>query len=134
YICSSYGEPIPTAFFDDVVRYKAIPVIWAYDNVWQLTAYYSNFGSTYGWMWSGFDSSSVAQVNYKGQHLARYALNSAGIMNYSMIGSGVNVLATAVRSDGSTFPWALRSGNLTYIGENPLVYIAEGDRYLAFCD
>jgi uncharacterized protein YdaL len=28
----------------------------------------------------------------------------------------------------------VRSGNLTYIGENPLVYISEGDRYLAFCD
>jgi uncharacterized protein YdaL len=134
YIGSTYGEPIPTAFFDDVLAYKTIPVIWAYDNIWQLTAYYSNFSSTYGWNWSGFDSSSVAQVNYKGQHLTRYAPNGAGIMNYSVVGSGVSVLANAVRSDGSTFPWALRSGNLTYVGENPLVYIAEGDRYLAFCD
>jgi uncharacterized protein YdaL len=25
-------------------------------------------------------------------------------------------------------------GSLTYIGENPLVYATEGDRYLAFCD
>lgn len=56
-------------------------------------------------------------------------------MNYvSPLGTGVTVLANAVRSDGTTFPWALRSNNLTYIGENPLVYISEGDRYLAFCD
>src|SRR5438128_12281286 len=53
---------------------------------------------------------------------------------FSPMGSGVTVLATAVRPDGSTFPWALRSRNLTYVGENPLVYISEGDRYLAFCD
>ena len=60
-------------------------------------------------------------------------------MNYSAIAAGTTVLANCVRSDGSTFPWALRStgpngGTLTYIGENPLVYITEGDRYLAFCD
>lgn len=134
YIGSTYGEPIPTAFLNDVITYQAIPVIWAYDNIWQLSAYYSNFNSSYGWMWSGFDNSSVAQVNYKGQLLSRYASNEAGIMNYSNLGSNVTVLATAIRSDGSTFPWALRSNNLTYIGENPLAYIAEGDRYLAFCD
>src|SRR5260370_21246072 len=60
-------------------------------------------------------------------------------MNYASLSSGVTVLANCVRSDGSSFPWALRStgpngGSLTYIGENPLVYITEGDRYLAFCD
>jgi uncharacterized protein YdaL len=73
------------------------------------------------------------------QKLKRYAANAAGIMNYASISSGVTVLGNCVRSDGSTFPWALRStgpngGSLTYIGENPLVYISEGDRYLAFCD
>ncbi len=134
YIGSTYDEPIPTAFLDDVLA-TTKPVIWAYDNIWQLTARAPNFASTYGWMWSAFDTSTVAQVNYKGQQLKRYSANSAGIMNYfSPLGSGVTVLGTAVRSDGSTFPWALRSRNLTYIGENPLIYISEGDRYLAFCD
>jgi len=134
YVGSTYGEPVPSAFLSDVLAYKTIPVIWVYDNIWQLAAFTPNFAATYGWEWSGFDTSTVAQVNYKGQQLSRYASNSAGIMNYSMVSNGVSVLASAVRSDGSTFPWALRSSNLTYIGENPLVYIAEGDRYLAFCD
>src|SRR6266705_5817812 len=134
YIGSTYGEPLPTAFLDDVLA-TSKPVVWAYDNIWQLTERDPNFASTYGWMWSGFDQSTVAQVNYKGQQLKRYSANSAGIMNYfSPMGSGVTALATAVRPDGSTFPWALRSRNLTDIGENPLVYISEGDRYLAFCD
>jgi uncharacterized protein YdaL len=133
YIGSTYDEPLPVAFLDDVVS-TGVPVIWIYDNIWQLTAHYANFASTYGWTWSAFDTSSVAEVDYKGQKLTRYAANAAGIMNYASVGAGVNVLATAVRSDGTSFPWALRSRNLTYIGENPLVYIAEGDRYLAFCD
>jgi uncharacterized protein YdaL len=133
YIGSTYGEPLPSAFLNDVLA-TTKPVIWAYDNIWQLVSYSPSFSTTYGWMWSGFDTSSVAQVNYKGQQLKRYALNAGGIMNYSTVGSSVTVLANAVRSDGSTFPWALRSKNLTYIGENPLQYISEGDRYIAFCD
>jgi uncharacterized protein YdaL len=145
YIGSTYDEPLPTAFLDDVYG-TTTPVIWAYDNIWQLTNRYPNFYSVYGWSWSGFDTSSVAEVDYPlppstraTQKLKRYAANAAGIMNYSAIAAGTTVLANCVRSDGSTFPWALRStgpngGTLTYIGENPLVYFTEGDRYLAFCD
>ena len=42
--------------------------------------------------------------------------------------------ATAVRADGTTFPWGVRSGNLTYLGEIPFSYITPNDRYLAFSD
>jgi uncharacterized protein YdaL len=145
YIGSTYDEPLPTAFLDDVYG-TTMPVIWAYDNIWQLTARYPNFPSVYGWSWSAFDFSTVAEVDYPlppstraTQKLKRYAANNAGIMNYASISAGVNVLANCVRSNGSTFPWALRStgpngGTLTYIGEIPLAYITEGDRYLAFCD
>jgi uncharacterized protein YdaL len=133
YIGSTYGEPIPAAFLTDVVN-TSVPVIWIYDNIWELTASYPSFSTVYGWMWSGFDTSSVAEVDYKSQKLKRYAANAAGIMNYASIGTGVTVLANCVRSDGSTFPWAVRSRNLTYLGENPLVYMSEGDRYLIFCD
>jgi uncharacterized protein YdaL len=145
YIGSTYGEPVPNAFLDDVYA-TTTPVIWAYDNIWQLTARYPNFFSVYGWIWSGFDNSSVAEVDYPlppstrtTQKLSRYAANAGGIMNYFPVAPTVTVLANCVRSDASTFPWALRStgpngGTLTYIGENPLVYMTEGDRYLAFCD
>jgi len=133
YIGSTYGEPLPAPFLTDVFN-SSVPVIWAYDNIWQLTGAFPNFSSAYGWNWSGFDFSSVAEVDYKSQKLKRYAPNGAGIMNYASVNSGVTVLANCVRADGTTFPWALRSRNLTYIGENPLVYISEGDRYLAFCD
>jgi len=48
YIGSTYDEPLPTAFLDDVYG-TTTPVIWAYDNIWQLTARYPNFSSVYGW-------------------------------------------------------------------------------------
>lgn len=133
YIGSTYGEPIPPAFLNDVAT-TTVPVIWAYDNIWQLVANVPNFLSKYGWNWWELDTSTVAEVEYKGQRLSRYPANTAGIMQYATVNSGVQVLAKAMRADGSSFPWALRSENLTYIGENPLVYIAEGDRYLIFCD
>jgi uncharacterized protein YdaL len=133
YIGSTYGEPLPTAFLLDVFG-GSVPVIWMYDNIWQLTVAFPSFPTVYGWNWSGFDYSTVAEVDYKSQKLKRYAANGAGIMNYASVNSSVTVVGTCVRSDGTTFPWGLRSGNLTYIGENPLIYISEGDRYLAFCD
>jgi uncharacterized protein YdaL len=76
-------------------------------------------------------------VLYNGTTLTRDGTdNQSGIMNYSTLDtSRVQVLAEAQRdSDGSTFPWAVRSGNLTYVGENPFVYTSETDRVIAFDD
>src|SRR4029077_17584735 len=42
YIGSTYGEPLPTALLDDVLT-TTKPVIWIYDNIWQLTERSSNF-------------------------------------------------------------------------------------------
>jgi uncharacterized protein YdaL len=109
-------------------------VVWMYDNIWQLTARHPTFQTNYGWMWSQFDLSAVNAVAYKGRDLSRDPTNQGGVMNYASVGPGVQVLANAKRTDGSTFPWALRSRNLTYIGEIPYVYFNEGDRMMAFAD
>jgi hypothetical protein len=98
YIGSTYGEPLPTAFLTDVSA-GTTPVIWAYDNIWQLPGIVSQYGLN----WKGFDYSSVAEVDYKSQKLKRYAANGGGIMDYWSVGSAT-VLATCVRPDGSTFP------------------------------
>jgi uncharacterized protein YdaL len=133
YVGSTYDEPLPTAFLDDVVT-TSRPVIWMYDNIWQLTARHPTFQTTYDWMWSGFDLSAVDTVVYKGRELSRDPANQGGVMGYAAVGAGVQVLANARRADGTTFPWALRSRNLTYIGEVPFVYFNEGDRMMAFAD
>jgi uncharacterized protein YdaL len=133
YVGSTYDEPLPTAFLDDVVT-TSRPVIWMYDNIWQLTARHPTFQTTYDWMWSSFDLSAVDTVVYKGRELSRDPTNQGGVMSYAAVGAGVQVLANARRADGTTFPWALRSRNLTYIGEVPFVYFNEGDRMMAFAD
>ena len=133
YIGSTYGEPLTAAFLSDVYSTTA-NVIWIFDNIWQLTAANSGFQAKYGFAPWVFDYSTVATVTYKSQSLKRYSANAAGIMSYSAVGADVTVLGECVRSDNSTFPWAVRAANLTYIGENPFAYISEGDRYLIFCD
>lgn len=132
YVGSTYDEPLPAAFLTDVLA-GTKRVLWCYHNIWQLTALAPDFATRYGWTWRAYDTATVTEVRYKGQSLLRNALNGGGIMDYVSTGSAT-VLAQAVRSDGTAFPWALRSANLTYCGELPLAYISEGDRYLAFCD
>jgi uncharacterized protein YdaL len=134
YIGSTYDEPLPSAFLDDVLA-TTKPVVWAYDNIWQLTGHIPDFATRYGWMWSAFDTSNVSAVIYKGTTLTRSTANQGGIMDYSSLDSTkATVVASAVRSDGTTFPWAVRSGNLTYVGEIPFSYTSETDRVLIFDD
>ncbi|MGY0237066.1 DUF2334 domain-containing protein [Longispora urticae] len=134
YAGSTYDEPLPVAFLDDVLA-DTKPVVWAYDNIWQLTARSASFGTDYGFMWSGFDFASVSQVQYKTRSLTRDPQNAGGIMNVSISDpTKATSLATAVRADGTTFPWAVKARNLTYVGEIPFSYVTHDDRYIAYSD
>jgi uncharacterized protein YdaL len=138
YIGSTYDEPLPVAFLDDVLATK-VPVMWMYDNIWQLTARSSSkgadFQATYGFTWKQFDFSTVGEVRYNGTSLTRDTINGSGIMDQVITDpSKVTVLGEAVRADGTTLPWALRSGNITYVGEIPFAYVSHDDRYVAFAD
>jgi uncharacterized protein YdaL len=134
YLGSDFGGRVPTSFEDDVLRTNR-PVIWVADNISQLEARSAHFRARYGWQTSVLDRSPVPEVVYKGRTLTRWTHNSDGIMGYSSIDrSRVRILARAVRANGSSFPWAVRSRNLTYVGELPYRYMSETDRYLAFAD
>ncbi|HEV7896266.1 MAG TPA: polysaccharide deacetylase family protein [Planosporangium sp.] len=134
YIGSTYDEPVPVAFLDDVTAAR-IPVLWMYDNIWQLTARDPSFATTRGFTWKQFDTSTVSRVDYKGTSFTRDTLNLGGIMDQVIYdATKASTVATAVRADGTTFPWAVRSGNLTYVGEIPFSYVGHDDRYLALSD
>jgi uncharacterized protein YdaL len=134
YLGSLFGQRLPHALLDDVLSTQR-PVIWAGYNVGELEDRAPDFRARYGWRTSLLDRSPVATVRYKGASLTRWTHNDAGIMGYSSVDrSRARVLATAVRANGSTFPWAVRSRNLTYIGEMPFRYTSETDRVLAFDD
>lgn len=138
YVGSTYDEPLPAAFLTDVAN-ATHPVIWIYDNIWQLSNMLGGaaFQAKYGWMWAQFDTSTVSNVVYHGTTLTRDgADDQGGIMSYAGVDTTkAQVLAWAIRdSDQSQFPWAIRSGELTYVGENPFAYTSETDRLIAFED
>jgi uncharacterized protein YdaL len=158
YLGSTYDEPIPASFLNDVLT-TTHPVVWVGDNIWQLSGAEGSttdedFQTNYGWdpAQSYFDTTdNVASVTYKTQQFTRSLANTAGILAPDVTNpSGVNVLASANCTDSSgnpiacneiaqvngasSFPWAIDSGNLMYIGEIPFSYMTPTDRYIAFSD
>jgi uncharacterized protein YdaL len=133
YLGSTYDEPIPVAFLDDVTA-TSKPVIWVYDNIWQLTGRDPNFATTRGFNWTQFDVSAVSKVNYEGKTFTRDPQNLAGIMGTSITDPAkATPIGDAVRdTDSSAFSWGVRSGNFTYLGEIPYAYMTSDDRYVAF--
>jgi uncharacterized protein YdaL len=120
---------------DDVLNTNK-PVVWSFYNLWQLTNRAgAAFVTNYGWTWTGLDFSPVDSVMYKGRTLSRYAANQGGVMGTTIVDpTKATVLAVAHRGDGTTMPWAVRSGKLTYVTDLPFTYMKEEDRYLAFAD
>jgi uncharacterized protein YdaL len=134
YVGSTHDEPLPEPFLDDVLAARR-PVIWVHANIWQLARRSPRFSVSYGFVPWQYQPEPVAAVRYKGVRLGRDPRNAGGVMRYSALDrSRVQVLAEAVRPDGSSFPWALRARNLLYVGDNPFAYVSETDRYLAFAD
>ncbi len=134
YLGSTFDEPLPTCLLDDVLA-TTHPVIWAYYNIWQLAGRSPTFGAAFGWTPGDLDFSSIPEVDYKGHALTRYAANADGVLGVTVTDTTkATVLATAKRSDGTTLPWAVRSGHLTYVTEIPFSYMTESDRYLVFAD
>jgi uncharacterized protein YdaL len=157
YIGSTYNEPIPQTFLNDVLS-TTKPVMWVGENIWQLTgtsgsAADTAFEAAYGWdpSTSYFDTAdTIPSVSYKSQTFTRNTANTGGILApHITTASQVSVLASAncttsagtatdcnsiAQSTGTSFPWAIRSSNLMYIGEVPLSYVSPTDRYVAFAD
>jgi uncharacterized protein YdaL len=134
YIGSSFDEPLPPAFLNDV-RSAARPVVWIADNIWQLSsAMGDKFAATYGFAPTSYAQGDYGQVVYKQTHLDRDRSNRL-LMQFTGLDTGVaKVLAWVEAGSGRQLPWALRGAGLTYVAENPLAFIGPTDRYYAFCD
>jgi uncharacterized protein YdaL len=157
YLGSTYNEPIPLDFLNDVLA-TTHPVIWAGSNVWQLSGVDGTpanlaFEARYGWdpSTSYFDTTdNVTAVGYKSQTFSRNPAGGADILaphildpaavstlsqaNCTDAGGTAVACAPIAQTTGTSFPWAIRSANLTYVGEVPFSYISESDRYLVASD
>ena len=134
YVGSTFDQPLPDAFMDDVLAEKT-QVVWIGSNVWKLARRAPDFAARFGFSPGSFDKAPVHAVTYKNARLARHADLTDGILSYSTLDTSIaKVLASAEHDDGTSVPWALRTRGFTYIGENPLVFVTPGDRFLILCD
>ena len=155
YVGSTYDEPLPRAFIDDALTGN-IPVMWSGFNIWQLAktdADRAAFTQRYGWdpATSYIDSTDrVTKISYNGASLKRNELNTGGIIaphitreqDVKVLGraecskpdGAATACASVAQSGTSSFPWAVSSSGLTFIGEIPLTYLGEQDRYIAAAD
>ena len=135
FIGSTFEEKLPAAFLD-AVAHSQKPVLWMQYGIDQLARATPDFAERFGWTPLAYDPpAAVAQVRYKNAVLTRQPTDDGGVTALRIDhAERVNVLAQAVRSGGREVPWAVRSGTLTYIGENPFSYMSETDRYLILSD
>lgn len=153
YVGTNYAEDIPRALAADV-RGGDTPVLWAGANVRDLAGTHGSdaaaeFIADYGWDPSASllnSTDTVTTIRYRDTALDRDR-RIAGDLVLPVIHDpdAVEVLGTAVcgsptrerecsGTDGTEFPWAIRSANLTYVGEVPFDFMDENSRYLAFAD
>jgi uncharacterized protein YdaL len=135
YVGSTYDEPIPVAFLDDVLA-GSKPVLWMAHNIWQLTARAPSFQATYGWNWVQYDFGAATTVRYENTDLGRDPLATPSGLMITAITNPAIASAPAIATGSAAGPinWATKAKNLTYIGEIPFSYVDHGDRYLAAAD
>ncbi|MFF4544323.1 DUF2334 domain-containing protein [Streptomyces sp. NPDC001406] len=148
YYGGSIPDAVPAAFYADAAS-STKPVIWMGANIWNMAGAVgvTQFTQKYGWdpttsyYEDGGSIGNVTQVTYRGQTLSRTipAGQDGGVLRPNVLtGTGypaVTRLAEGLdSSNGHTFGWAVRSSNLTYIGEIPFAYVSESDRVIAFED
>jgi uncharacterized protein YdaL len=134
YVARYSQTPLPAAFLRDVAR-DNVPVLWMGDNIEQLFTAEPATTARYGWRPVGPDETDVPTVEYAGQQLLRRTGAQEQLNRVELAPkSRAETLGTARHADGSGYPWAVRSRNLTYIGEVPFSYVDTRDRYLAAAD
>ncbi|WP_344579882.1 DUF2334 domain-containing protein [Nonomuraea roseoviolacea] len=161
YVGMSNVQRLPSALRHDVLAGRG-PVLWLGGNIGTLTTP-DRFARRYGWRWGGSGLAphrvprqgpearpplprsgqvraadrgltDVSGVRYKGVLLSRDPSQGPIGTFADLDPRRARVLATAVTADGRTRPWAVRSGNLTYVAEVAVNIDEDDDRFLAVSD
>jgi uncharacterized protein YdaL len=133
YLGTAAEQTLPDAFRRDVAA-GVRRVLWLGANVDKL-APPATFAARYGWRPGPPVTTAVRAVRYRGAALTRDPADTDPLPTVAALDrTRVTVLGTVVAAGGRTWPWALRSGSLTYVGEPALDAAADDDRYLAVAD
>jgi uncharacterized protein YdaL len=113
YVGTTFGEPVPPGFLSDVRR-GTRPVLWLGGNIADLTN--GAFARNQGWRASADRPGHYTSVVYRHVRLEDSSTDLTGIDILNPAKAAV--LATAITASGRSTPWAVRSGDLTYVAED----------------
>jgi uncharacterized protein YdaL len=135
YVGLNYAEPLPEDFLADVAE-GIRPVLWLGDNLWQMGDPKTEAGdlyALYGIRWPG-ESASIGSVRYRDTTFS--VPEGTAVHRVSDVDpSRATVLATAEDDVADRpVPYAVRSGNITWLSEIPLDDAWADDRYLVLAD
>ncbi len=134
YVGSVYDALLPKAFLADITAAR-VPVVWIGANIWQLHASAGKAAGGPGWRAEGYREDNPTTVTYKGVPLRRDPRSGTGVVAIDVRDrTKVQILAEASAPGGTPSPWAVHSGQLTYVAEVPYAYAEAQDRYLAVAD
>lgn len=130
---------IPQELVSDILS-STTPVMWVGSHVETLAGSAQSpqsdaFIERYGWSphASQASNSEVDTIEYHGQSFARSSDSGALRVPAIIDPATVEVLGEAITDDGN-FPWTIRSGNLTWVTDHPLIAHAEETHSVAFAD
>lgn len=129
YVGINYGEHLPAGFLADA-RAGVRPVLWLGENAYQLTD--RAYARAHGWRATGTVTRHFTTVRYRNVNLTTHARTLDRIR--LLRPSRARVLGTAQTASGSSVPWAVRSGRLTYVAEASLDSEGSEDRSFAVAD
>ena len=129
FVGTSYAQRLPAPFLTDV-RSGLRRVLWLGGSTAALTD--AAFARSHGWRSGPARVGRFERLRYRGANLTMAGNGLAGITVLDP--AEAKVLATAVAAGGRTAPWAVRSGNLTYVAETPLSSTTGTDRSYAVAD
>lgn len=115
YVGTTSGEALPRGLLSDIHAGKRL-VLWLGGNISDLTN--RRFAYARGWRAGADRPGRYTSVVYRHVHLedSTNDLTAIDITNPAKAA----VLATAISAGGRSTPWAVRSGNLTYVAEAAL--------------
>ena len=133
YIGNAWDHDLPPAFLDDVLATDS-RVVWINYNLWKLGwgSRQQDFEDRYGIRFEvNADTAGFEGVAFDGLTFNWLSDNYGRV---SLLGGG-SAQALASVSDGvDTDPYVVRSGNLYYVADDPMKWIAEDSQYLVFCE
>ena len=134
YIGSTYGERLPRPFLADVLAARK-PVLWLNANIWQLARHAPALHRALRVAPGRCSTARRSPRCATGADVDAAVAARVGPDEYAELDRRPRAHPRRGRQGRrDELPWAVRSKNLTYVGEIPFPYTSETDRVLAFAD